>query len=132
MAEFDGKVALVAGTTGIGRASILRLAKGGAKVLALGIDDAGNSELAAIAARDKLTIVVRKTDVSVADEVEAAVKDAVKHFGGLDIIVNSAAIHPYGDAVTTTPETFARTMAVNVGSIFLTAHFGVPLMRLRS
>jgi NAD(P)-dependent dehydrogenase (short-subunit alcohol dehydrogenase family) len=131
MAEFDGKVALVAGTTGIGRASILRLAKGGAKVLALGIDDAGNSELAAIAARDKLTIVVRKTDVSVADEVEAAVKDAVKHFGGLDIIVNSAAIHPYGDAVTTTPETFARTMAVNVGSIFLTAHFGVPEMRKR-
>ena len=50
---------------------------------------------------------------------------------GLDIIVNSAAIHPYGDAVQTSPETFAKAMAVNVGSIHLTAHFGVPLMRKR-
>lgn len=131
MAEFDGKVALVTGTTGIGRASILRLAKDGAKVLALGIDDTGNAELAIAAERDGLAIVVRKTDVSVAHEVEAAVSDAVGRFGGLDVIVNAAAVHPYGDAVTTAPETFARTMAVNIGSIYLTAHFGVPEMRKR-
>jgi meso-butanediol dehydrogenase/(S,S)-butanediol dehydrogenase/diacetyl reductase len=129
--EFEGRIALVTGTSGIGRACAIRLAQGGARVLALGIDENANAELGAAASAGKLSIVSRLTDVAVADQVEAAVSEAVSRFGGLDIIVNSAAIHPYGDAVATSPETFARCMAVNVGSIHLTAHFGVPEMRKR-
>ncbi len=49
----------------------------------------------------------------------------------MDIIVNSAAVHLYGNAVQTSPEIFANAMAVNVRSIHLTAHFGMPLMRRR-
>ena len=40
-------------------------------------------------------------------------------------------MHPYGDAVTTTPETFLRCLAVNVGGIHMTAHFGIPEMKKR-
>ncbi len=125
------KVALVTGTTGIGRAAALRLARDGASVMALGIDEAGNEALRALATAEGLRVTVRAADVSVPVAVEAAVAEAVALYGGLDIMVNSAAIHPYGDAVTTTHETFARCLAVNVGSIHLTAHFGVPMMRLR-
>ena len=46
MKEFSGKVALVTGTTGIGRAIALRLAAGGAQVVACGIEPAGNEALA--------------------------------------------------------------------------------------
>lgn len=130
-AEFRGKVALVTGTSGIGAASALRLARDGACVLSLGIDEGANETLVALAAAEGLTLVVRRTDVSKASDVEAAVADAAERFGGLDLIVNSAAIHPYGDAVETSPETFAACLAVNVGSIHLTAHFGVPHMRRR-
>ena len=126
MSDFSGKIALVTGTTGIARAAALHLAAQGARVLALGIDEKGNAELARAEG-----ITVRRTDVSRPDEVEAAFGELESRFGGLDVIVNSAAIHPYGDAVTTDPETFLRCMAVNVGSIHLTAHFGVPLMRKR-
>ena len=129
--DFEGKVALVTGTSGIGRACAIRLAQGGASVLALGIDESANAGLTAAASAGKLSVVPRLTDVAAADQVEAAVAEAVARFGGLDIIVNSAAIHPYGDAVATSPETFARCMAVNVGSIHLTAHFGAPEMRKR-
>lgn len=129
MIDFTGKVALVTGTTGIGRAAALRLAGLGAKVLAVGIDRDGNAALAADGGRHGL--VVRPADVADPDQVSAAVAEAVDRFGGLDVIVNAAAVHPYGDAVTTTPETFARCLAVNVGSIHLTAHFGVPHMRRR-
>jgi NAD(P)-dependent dehydrogenase (short-subunit alcohol dehydrogenase family) len=129
--DFEGKVALVTGTSGIGRACAIRLAQGGASVLALGIDEQANAELAAAAGAGKLSIVPRLIDVAIADQVEVAVAEVVARFGGLDIIVNSAAIHPYGDAVATSPESFARCMAVNVGSIHLTAHFGVPEMRKR-
>ncbi len=131
MSDLAGKIALVTGTTGIGRSTALRLARGGAMVMALGIDEAGNRALATAAVGEALPIMVRHTDVSLPVEVEAAIAATVEHFGGLDIIVNAAAIHPYGDAVTTSPETFARALAVNVGSIHLTAHYGVPAMRKR-
>ncbi|WP_244497121.1 SDR family NAD(P)-dependent oxidoreductase [Aureimonas sp. D3] len=123
----QGKIALVTGTTGIARATALRLSAGGAQVLALGIDEAGNAALAEADPR----LVVRRADVSVPAQVEAALGFCDERFGGLDIIVNSAAIHPYGDAVETDPETFLRCLAVNVGSIHLTARWGVPLMRRR-
>ena len=51
MQEFAGKVALVTGTTGIGRAVAMRFAVGGAQVIACGIEAAGNDELARDAAR---------------------------------------------------------------------------------
>jgi NAD(P)-dependent dehydrogenase (short-subunit alcohol dehydrogenase family) len=67
----------------------------------------------------------------VPENVRDAVDEAVAAFGGIDMIVNSAAIHPYGNATNTPFELFMRCMAVNVGSIHLTAEFGVPHMRKR-
>ena len=131
MDDFADKVVLVTGTSGIGRATALRMARGGARVVALGIDEASNSALAADAAAADLRLTTRRTDVSEPEQVEAAVGAVVRRYGGLDIIVNSAAIHPYGDAVATSPECFLRCLKVNVGSIHLTAHFGVPMMRKR-
>lgn len=131
MNEFAGKVALVTGTTGIGRASAIRLAQGGATVLACGIDEAANVALGAEAAGLGLAIHPYTADVSVEAQVGAAVAEAVQRFGGLDIIVNSAAVHPYGTVVNTDFDTWARCMAVNVGSIYLSAHFGVPEMEKR-
>ena len=121
MAEFDGKIAIVTGTTGIGRAAILRFARGGASVMALGIDDDGNKALADLANAEGLPITVRRTDVSLAIEVEAALAATLERYQGLDIIVNSAAIHPYGDAVSTSPELFAKCLH----KVFV-AHFSKP------
>lgn len=128
MSEFDGKVALVTGTSGIARASVLRLAAAGANLLACGIDEASNADLESASPKG---VRVRQADVSQPASVAAAVADAVNAFGGLDIIVNSAAVHPFGTVETTTPETWAHCLAVNVGSIHLTAHFGIPHMRRR-
>lgn len=129
--DFAGKVALVTGTTGIGLACARRLAAGGAQVLALGIDAAANAALEAAAARDGLAVAVRRTDVAEEAEVADAVADVVARHGGLDIIVNAAAVHPYGTVLTTDAATWARAMAVNVGSIYLTARFGLPAMAAR-
>ncbi|MGH9439315.1 MAG: SDR family NAD(P)-dependent oxidoreductase [Terriglobia bacterium] len=129
--EFTNKVAIVTGTSGIGRATALRLARGGARVLSCGIDAAANEDLAALAKRDKLTLEVRRCDVSSSDDVQSAVVAAVNVFEGLDIIVNAAAIHPYGTAVETDIEVWNRCLSVNVTSVFLFAHFGVPEMKKR-
>ncbi|MDE1991193.1 MAG: SDR family oxidoreductase [Rhizobiaceae bacterium] len=131
MGEFVGKVAVVTGTSGIGRAAALHLAREGAQVASFGIDPASNDELAAIAADERLSLRVLQVDVSVPEEVRDAIGEAVSVFGGIDIIVNAAAVHPYGDVTNTPFDVFLRCMAVNVGSIHLTAEFGVPEMRKR-
>jgi meso-butanediol dehydrogenase/(S,S)-butanediol dehydrogenase/diacetyl reductase len=129
--DFDQKVAIVTGTTGIGRAISQRLARGGAHVLACGIDAEANAELAEEAKAEKLAIHVHRIDVSQPDEVERAVARAVELFGGLDIIMNAAAIHPFGNAIETDPETWNRCLSVNVTSVYLFAHFGVPQIKQR-
>lgn len=128
MTEFTGKVALVTGTSGIGLASARRLAQGGSAVLALGIDPQANASLDAVAQAEGLRMQARLTDVSQDDQVAAAIADCVQRFGRLDIIVNAAAVHPYGTVVSTDMATWARCLAVNVGSIYLTAHHGIPQM----
>ena len=59
-----GKVAIVTGTTGIGRAIAKRFAVDGASVLACGIDVAANHELARDTAANKLSVHVEECDVT--------------------------------------------------------------------
>lgn len=125
--RFSGKTAIVTGTTGIGAATALRLCDEGANVLALGIDEAANTALAAC--RD--TLATRHTDVSDPASVASAVADAVARFGGVDIVVNAAAVHPYGPAADTPFETLTQCLAVNVGGVFNTAKYAVPEMKAR-
>ena len=131
MKDFAGRVALVTGTTGIGRAIAKRLAAGGAQVVACGIEAVGNEELAREAGVLDLTLQVESCDVTLFDEVRRVVASTVSRFGGLDIIVNSAAIHPFGTVLETDLATWNRCLLVNVGSIYLLAHLGIPEMKKR-
>jgi len=136
MKEFDGRVAVVTGTTGIGRAIAIRLAAGGAQVVALGIEAAANKSLVRDAARldsksDGSSLQVETCDVTNLDQVRSVITKTVSRLGGLDIIVNAAAIHPFGTVLETDLATWNRCMMVNVGSIYLLAHFGIPEMKKR-
>jgi NAD(P)-dependent dehydrogenase (short-subunit alcohol dehydrogenase family) len=124
MSEFSGRVALITGTTGIALATARRLASGGAAIVACGIVEEANAALQA----ELADALVLTADVSVPDQVRDAVAAGANRFGGLDIVVNSAAVHPYGTATSTDFETWNKAMSVNVGSIYLTAHFGIPEM----
>jgi NAD(P)-dependent dehydrogenase (short-subunit alcohol dehydrogenase family) len=127
--DFQGKSAIVTGATGIGRAVAKRLAQGRADVLACSNDRAANEALVREAAAEGLKIRVHEMDVSVAEQVKATVDEAQKGGRGLNIIVNAAAVHPYGSAVETELDVWSRCLSVNVTGIFLMAHFGVPVMK---
>lgn len=131
MKDFENKVAIVTGTTGIGRAIANRLASEGCKAVACGVDSSANRELQRQADFNKLSLWVEECDVSEPEQVQKIVKKTVETHGGLDLIVNAAAIHPFGTALETDPDTWNRCMMVNVGSIFLLAHFGIPEMKKR-
>ena len=128
MKEFENKVAIVTGTTGIGRAVAKRLASGGASVMACGIDADANRTLQQESDAHGFAIRVELCDVSRPEQVQAIVAKTAASFGGLDFIANSAAIHPFGNAVETDPETWNRCMAVNLGGVYLLSHFGMPEM----
>jgi len=129
--DFENKMAIVTGTTGIGRAIAIRLARGGSRVLACGIDTSANEALKQKAIAEEITIEARQCDVSSAADIQAAVERAREISGGVDILVNSAAVHPYGSALETDLETWNRCLTVNVTSVFLFARFCVPLMKQR-
>lgn len=131
MHEFADKVAIVTGTSGIGKAVALRLASGGARVFACGIDSSANAELHAEAASRNLAIEIQLCDVSSPHDVIAAVAKCVDLFGGVDILVNSAAVHPYGTVTETDFETWNRCLSVNVTGIFLFARMSIPEMKKR-
>ena len=79
MKEFENRVAIVTGTTGIGRAITKRLAVGGCTVLACGIESSANQELEQESGASGLTIRVEHCDVSQPDQVQAVVaKTAVE------------------------------------------------------
>jgi len=131
MSEFAGKVALVTGTSGIGRAVAQRLAQDGAQVMGLGIDPEANSGFDALAREEGLVMVAHRSDVSTQSDVAVALAACIARYNGLDIIVNAAAVHPFGTVLTTEAATWERCMAVNVGSIYLTARYGIPHMAAR-
>ena len=131
MTDFAEKTAIVTGTTGVGRAIAIRLARGGARVLGCGIDARANAVLRNDAASNSLTIEVQQCDVSSADDAKAAVEKAVLLFGGVNILINAAAIHPYGTVTETDLETWNRCLTVNVTGIFLFVRFCVPEMKKR-
>ena len=125
MGRLDHQVAVVTGgATGIGLGSARALAAEGARVALFGLPgealDAAAAELAGRAIAG---------DVAVAADVAACFAQVERAFGRLDIVVNSAAIQPYGTVETMDEPGWDRVMAVNLKGIYLTAHHAVPLMR---
>ena len=92
--DFTGKVALVTGgAAGIGRATSLRFARHGAKVVIGDIDPAG-IETANLIKHEGGEAVFVQTDVREAKEVENLVASAVDTYGGLHCAFNNAGVLP--------------------------------------
>ena len=94
MSDFSQKSVIVTGgSLGMGRACVERFAKGGAQVLAVAIDEASTREVAEACGERVRGFV---GDVRKAADMEAAVADAARAFGGVDILVCCAGIQRYG------------------------------------
>ncbi|GAB7387493.1 acetoin reductase [Bacillaceae bacterium] len=113
--SINGKVALVTGAgRGIGKAIALRLARDGADVVVNDIHaENANAVAKEIESLGKRSIPV-VADVSVRDEVFSMVKEAVKHFGRLDIMVANAGIAQVKTLLEVTEEDLERMFRVNV------------------
>ncbi|WP_296428221.1 3-oxoacyl-ACP reductase family protein [Yoonia sp.] len=131
MPRLDGKVAIITGAAqGIGAVYAQALADEGAKVMIADILD-GKPTASRISAQGGTADFIQ-TDVSDENSVAAMVDATVAKWGGVDILINNAAIwaslraKPFEDI---SPEEWDKLMAVNVKGPFLCARAVVPHMR---
>lgn len=129
---FDGRVALVTGSSrGIGRAIALALADAGADVAVnYRRDEAAAAEVvAAIQAKGRKA---RAYAASVDDRAacEAMVKDVVRDFGTVSILVNNAGIASRGRTVEETdPDEYERVVKTHAFGPFYMSHAVLPHMK---
>jgi NAD(P)-dependent dehydrogenase (short-subunit alcohol dehydrogenase family) len=136
--EVGGKVAVVTGAGGrgnsIGRAYALGLAKAGATVVVADINAAGAGAVAdeIVSAGGKAIAIA--ADITLPESVKAMAKRAADSFGGVDILVNNAALMVelgYQPAAEVPIADWNRLMAVNVTGALNCVQAVVPMMRAR-
>lgn len=125
--QFNGKVAFVTGaTSGIGQACAIAFAEAGANVVCVGRQaEALKSMEQRIRDLDAKALTI-KADLSLDHEAERAVVEAIKRFGGIDVIVNAAGHISNGTIENTSLDAWDEMMNVNVRAPFQLIQKALP------
>lgn len=130
-ARLRNKVAIVTGGgAGIGRATCELFAEEGAQVVVAERDPTRGAEVAQGIVRQGGTAVFLPCDVSDESSVERMVAEAAAKFGGVDLLVNNAAVFVLR-GIEATPAEWREIMDVNVMGPALVSKHAVPWMRKR-
>lgn len=126
--RLEGKRTLVTGAaSGFGKGIAETYIREGAKVAIVDLNGEGAKAVASELGENAIAITC---DVSKGDQVQAAVDETVKAFGGLDIVVNNAGwTNPNSPLMETDEDTFRKIYDINVLSIFHMTKTCVPLWR---
>ncbi|HJN42169.1 MAG: 3-oxoacyl-ACP reductase family protein [Anaerolineales bacterium] len=124
------KVAIVTGGgSGIGKATALALAREGAQVVALDVNVAGAEASAAEIKGLGFSAAGFGADVSVSEQVQAAMAVVAKQFGGIDILVNCAGVAHFGPLMDLTMEDWDQALAVNLKGTVICCKTALPYLR---
>lgn len=120
----EHKCALVSGaTSGIGRATALKFVSEGARVAAIGRDEA---ELGRLATESGGAVVPIRAELTDDGGRRDAVAAALAALGSLDVLVNAAGVLENGTALDTPLASFDRVMDVNVRSLVALTQLALP------
>ena len=124
--RLEERVAVITGGgSGIGLASVRRLADEGAVVVVADVDEAAGK-----AAADEVDGLFVRTDVTNADEVAELFATAKRAYGRVDIAFNNAGISPPEDdsILETGIDAWRRVQEVNLTSVYLCCKEVLPYM----
>ncbi|MCX5398607.1 SDR family NAD(P)-dependent oxidoreductase [Streptomyces sp. NBC_00102] len=128
--DFQDRSVVVTGAgSGIGRATALRFAAQGAKVLVADLDKERADQTVTDIAAEGGTAVAVVGDLSEQTVVDQVVRTAVENFGGLDVLVNNAGImDSMSAAADVTDGEWERVIRINLTAPFLLTRAALPHM----
>ena len=141
--RLEGKIAIIVGAgqspgegIGNGRATVLRFAREGARILAVDRDLAAAEETAAMASREGGECVPFCADVTREATLAAAVAEAERRWGRIDVLHNNVGVSIAGGdkpLLELTEEAFDRVSTINLrGTIMACKHVLTVMRRQRS
>ncbi|HRE19505.1 MAG TPA: SDR family oxidoreductase [Rhabdaerophilum sp.] len=133
-ARLAGKVAIIMGAGssgpgwGNGKATAVRFAEEGARVIAVDYNLAAAEETAALVTDRGGKAFARRCDVTKSDQVDALVAEIAREFGRIDVLDNNVGIAEVGGVVDLPEDEWNRVMSVNLTSAFLAMKHVIPVM----
>lgn len=137
MARLADKVAIVTGAGssgpgwGTGKATAVRFAREGARVLLVDRLRSAVEETASIIRDEGGVAEIFEADVTVAANMRGMAEAVVQQFGGLDILYHNVGIGNSEGVVEESEESWERVIRVNQTGLFLAAKHCIPLMQRR-
>jgi len=130
MTKLNGKVCFITGgTSGIGKATTLKLLEDGASVFVMSRTQQDLDDLAQEASSPEHLSIFRG-DVGAEADVEEAFRQCVTQFETIDVLVNNAGVGiPTTDLSAVDLETFDRMFEANVKGVFLCTREALKIMR---
>jgi NAD(P)-dependent dehydrogenase (short-subunit alcohol dehydrogenase family) len=125
--RFTGRTAVVTGGgSGIGLATVRRLAAEGARIVVADVDEATGA-----AAATEVDGLFVRTDVTSEEQVSALFAAAVDTYGGVDVSFHNAGVCLAEDdsILTTGIEAWRRVQEVNLTSVYLCCRAVLPIMQ---
>ena len=132
MGRVQNKVAIITGAaSGVGKADAELLAREGAHVVLTDLNESEGLKAAeAIKAKGGSALFL-KHDIADEESWKAVIAKTEETFGGLDILVNNAAILIYGNIENTDLATWQKIQKINSDGYFLGCHYGYKAMLKR-
>ena len=137
--RLEGKIAIVVGAgqspgegIGNGRATVLRFAREGARVLAVDRDPESAAETARMAGAEGGECVPFEADVTDEKTLKAAIETAHRRWGRIDILHNNVGVSIAGGdkpLLELSEEAFDRVCAINLRGTIMACKHAVPVMR---
>lgn len=128
--DFSNKAVLITGAgAGIGRKTAIMLAEKGAKVAFNSLTSKNGQETLKMVKNAGAESIYIQGDVSIAADAERMVRETVKAFGKIDILINNAGIVLPGRVDNMLEEDFDKTLQVNVRGAFLVSKYTVLEMK---